>query len=238
MRKSILFALMANSPPQNKKKKKQREREGELGEVKQSRQVHLSPADGGASAHPRLSPHSSLPLSPDPSAQHILPLCLQNLHLFLLLSISARPPGVGGKGLGRALMQKTQHADTDMDRCTIRLTHVQFPDWDGSQKNIGFPCHQMSKGACVCVCEGYSRSLSASAACLCRARNIACQESPRDAVYFRRPSLPSLHQQLKPDINHLSTGRRPPTIPPPSSSTPSSLRPPPKPHQRHGTRQA
>lgn len=125
-------------------------------------------------------------------------------------------------------VENTQrHMDTGRcTRCIIQLTH--------GQAKSGWKPEEYSFSMCVCVWM-YSR------VCVCAwLNNIACQESPREIPFSfsffhfvgpaRDPAYPSLHQQRKPDIDHLSTGRHPP--PPPRSTLH------PKPHQRHGTRQA
>lgn len=68
-----------------------------------------------------------------------------------------------------------------------------------------------------------------------RVQNIACKESPREIFILTGRAHPNLHQQRKPDIDHLS---RPSPSPSSSPSPPRCLHPPPTAHRRHGARQA
>lgn len=163
------------------------------------------------SVHPCLSPHSPVPLSLDAL---VSTFCLFVCRTFTFPSVvnNCVTTKGGWKSTEPHLdaQFKTQHTLTDIDinRCTMQLSHVQS-GW--KLKNRRFLCHPMSEVGAVFMQTS-------------RAKNHPDISFCMPTMW---PTLPRLHQQCTPDITYLLA-----TLLPTPSFTP------PKPHQRHGTRQA
>lgn len=160
---------------------------------------------------------------------------------FLLLSITVLQPRVGGEALSHTWMHTHTHGerkhhsaltDTDADRCTkcaTQLTHAHLSQV-GSQKN----------NFCVCVWE-CTVGVCPQAVCAPDFKTLRAKNHPERSFFFSFFFLWA-HHVTQPTPAYIDSVSQTSTTYLPAATlllpTPSSLHPPPKPHQRHRTRQA